>query len=195
MADKAKRTRKAKAAINVESGTIDFSFLATGGSFHADVHKLPDGIRAQLVLHGLKQKLGDAYADPDQDAESAVREVWHDLVSGTWSTRGEGGPRLTRLAKAVFEVYSGSKDWAESEETVQDYLDSLFFRDGKMFTAEADEDGAYEFEDDKEHKAALTAIRKSPKVKAVLDRLALEDMQKKAAASRQAAETGEDILA
>lgn len=194
MAEKAKRQRKAKVVTNVESGELTFNFV-DGGSFVAKSHLLPDGIRAQLTLHGLKQKLADAYADPDVDPRRVVPELFRELENGTWSTRGEGKPYTTRLAEAVFEVYQGSKPWAKSVETVQDYLSSLYLRDGKMFTQEPGDDGEFEFDNDDEHKAALAAIRKSPKVKAVLDRKALEDAQRRAAESAKNAETAEDILA
>ena len=197
----ATRQRKAKTVADTDTGTVRFDF-ASGGHFVAHADKLPQEIVNQLVLHGLKQKLADAYADPDADPREAVMEVYNDLLAGTWFTRGEGGPRLTQLAKAVFAAYAqepGKPAWMENEETIQAHLDTLYLvGEGEHVSFRNEmpnEDGTVEWEDDgKAHKAALSMLRKSGRVKAQLDRMALEAAKARADKSAKDAETGPSLF-
>lgn len=78
------------------------TFTATSGdAITIWVHDLNDSIRRQAMLHGLKQKVGDAAAisrNPDTgrsatdfDKLAAMQEVLSRLLSGQWNkVRGEG---------------------------------------------------------------------------------------------------------
>lgn len=73
--------------------------------FVARVSELPESIQKQLMLHGLAQKLGDAYSgaakedDPLAFAVAGVSSVWEQLLAGIWS-RG-GGRRISPLEEAT----------------------------------------------------------------------------------------------
>lgn len=69
-----------------------------------NVNDLPANIRADGLMHGINQKLGDEYAGESDvmDAVILVGDMWEQLKSGTWSTKGAGtGPRPTLLARAM----------------------------------------------------------------------------------------------
>ena len=67
---------------------------ADGTQLQCDLYKLGDDIKATLMAHGLKQKVGDAGAlgagSTDADKLTAMRAVWEMLLAGDWSKRGEG---------------------------------------------------------------------------------------------------------
>ena len=94
--------------VETESG-VRFLFGEEGsvGTIETDLNELNDEIRLKLALHGLKQKLGDAYAGEKDPAAAmkAVEEVYSRLKNGEWTTgRAGGGSRVGQLAKALARV-------------------------------------------------------------------------------------------
>lgn len=117
---------------------------------------LSDEVLAQAVLHGLKQKLVDAAAigrNPDTgrsatlaDKKAAVMTVYNRLLEGSWNApRGEGGMGSGGLLfRALCRLYS-----AKTPEQIREFLE------GKDKTAQA-------------------ALRKNPKVAAIIEELKAE---------------------
>ena len=90
--------------IETESGVV-FQFGENGevGTVETSLEELNDEIRLRLALHGLKQKLGDAYAGEKDPAAAmkSVQEVYERLRNGEWTTARSGGGRVGQLAKAL----------------------------------------------------------------------------------------------
>lgn len=122
------------------------------------LHSLTPEILAQAALHGLKQKLVDAAAisrNPDtgkpaspDDKWAAVMEVYERITSpgGTWNKTREGGAGGSGglLFRALVRMYP-----AKTPDALREYLD------GKT-------------------DAEKTALRKNPKVAAVIDEIRAE---------------------
>lgn len=92
---------------SIEDGAVTFTFA------HGPVYTVRPGqftaeIQGDLTLHGLSQKLGDAYADSKGNprvAEEYFLEVLEQLGNGEWAARrGEGAPRVSDLAQAYARV-------------------------------------------------------------------------------------------
>ena len=72
-----------------------------GRELSVSIEQLDDAIRTQAMMHGLKQKIGDAAAisrNPDtgrsattDDKFDAMAEVLNRLLSGAWNKTREGG--------------------------------------------------------------------------------------------------------
>lgn len=77
---------------------------------------LSDEMRERLIIHGMKGKLGDAYAGQPENAEEITDRVWQSLLAGDWRSGSEGGPRVTQLARALAEV--AGKSLEEAVETL-----------------------------------------------------------------------------
>ena len=105
-APKAKRVSKCDKTINLETGEVVFTF-ADGTVRKYEETDFPVAIQAHLLLHGLSQVGGDAYAGSETVAEAITA---HDgrianLRDGKWTVRtGGGGPRVTQLAEALFRA-------------------------------------------------------------------------------------------
>lgn len=82
-------------------GSVVTFIAATGERVSLDADTLPPEIRHTAMMHGLKQKLGDAAAisrNPDtgrsatvEDKLAAIREVALRLPVGPWNKTREGG--------------------------------------------------------------------------------------------------------
>ena len=93
-----KRTPAVTAEIN---GTRLVFTGDNGRELAVSADQLADDIRVQAMMHGLKQKIGDAAAisrNPDtgrsattDDKFDAMAEVLHRLLSGAWNKTREGG--------------------------------------------------------------------------------------------------------
>ena len=117
---------------------------------------IPETLYAQLMFHGLKQKLVDAAAisrdpetgrSPSIDAKrAAISAVWANLEAGEWSTRGtgSGGSAGSLLFRALVRLYP-DKD----ADTIREFLD------GK----------------DKKEQAAM---RRNPRVASVIEEIKAE---------------------
>lgn len=93
-----KRTPAVTAEIN---GTRLVFTGDNGRELAVSIEQLDDAIRTQAMMHGLKQKIGDAAAisrNPDtgrsattDDKFDAMAEVLNRLLSGAWNKTREGG--------------------------------------------------------------------------------------------------------
>ena len=96
--------------------------FAGGEQLEITAGQLSADIRAQALVHGLKQKLVDAAAIPRdtttgrsataQDKFEAVREVYERLLAGEWNKRREGGAGAGEgglLFEAVCRLYEGRR--------------------------------------------------------------------------------------
>ena len=94
--------------IDPASGDVTFTVVGTGETLTVNAKALSIDIQTRVVMHGLNAKVGDSAADPNVDAMKQLVSTWDQLVAGSWNTRGGGGgPRVTVLAEAMFEVQSG----------------------------------------------------------------------------------------
>ena len=164
----------AKKIVAVETGTVTFDF-GEAGSVVFDVNKCSEEMKLQLMLHGASQKVGDTYAGAKQatDGTEIEPEVWahgeavaavDKIYAGDWNVRrASGGPGITDLARALAEAMPDVTE-AEAAERLADAS--------------------------KEDKAAL---RKHPKIKAVLERLRAERAAAKAEAAEAAAGEAEPL--
>ena len=105
--------------IDLETGNVTFTVVDTGKGVTAnpaDYIKHPaqeikgflGDVGWRMLLHATNAKIGDSAASPDVDAITAMTATRDQLAEGMWNTRGSGGgPRVTVLAEAMFEVQSG----------------------------------------------------------------------------------------
>jgi hypothetical protein len=101
---KEKRASVAKKSYAEDGSAATFTF-ANGHVLTVALADIPAAIQARLVLHGLGQKVGDAYAgvkgivdDAIENAEAIVEM----LKNGEWTERAEGvGPRPSMVADAI----------------------------------------------------------------------------------------------
>ena len=108
---------------DIIEGKLIMTF-GNGESLSVDPATLSDEIRLASMLHGLKQKLGDAAAisrNPDtgrsaslDDKIAAVREVFDRITSpdGTWNKvreSGEGSGNGGLLFRALCNLYAGKR--------------------------------------------------------------------------------------
>ena len=91
---------------DVENGTVKFTVIETGAELVCNLADLPKELMNTALIHAVNAKVGDAAADPKQDAMAAMTQVWKQLTEGDWSARsgGEGAGRVTILAEAVANV-------------------------------------------------------------------------------------------
>ena len=104
----ADRTKVADKKVN-EGGTVEFQFVGDAGTLVCDPAQLSEEMKTQLILHGIKQKVGDAYSGVKGDVEEAVKlaqAAWDNLLAGRFSAAREssGTAGATELAKALAEV-------------------------------------------------------------------------------------------
>jgi hypothetical protein len=165
--------RNAQIAVSrVGHDELVFTF-ADGQDLRIDAGKLTNDIRHEAIMHGLKQKIGDAAAigrNPEtgrsatlSDKRAAMRAVVERLQAGAWNAeRGEGGaPAGGLLFAALVRMYAGKK----SDEDIRTFLA------GK---------------DDKQ-KAAL---RKNPRVAEIIEQIKAE----RAASGDDGEEPGAELL-
>jgi len=98
-----------------------------GRSVYVDLDELPDGIRLELLAHGLSQKLGDSYASAKGNIDFAYAEcsgVAEALMKGEWNRRGAGVGGL--LAQAIANL---------TGKVLADVMTALADMDGDVKTA------------------------------------------------------------
>ena len=137
-------------------GVLQLDF-ANGRGLMLDVQTLSPDVISQAVMHGLKQKLVDSAAitrDPETGRSAtvdtkfkAVEAVLNRLMEGEWNKRREGGPTGGLLKRALIKLYEGRK--------TPDQIEAFLAK-----------------QSDKE-KAAL---RKNPKVAAIIEELRAADL-------------------
>ena len=93
--------------LDIETGNVTFTIVATGKTLVVNASELTDDIRNRVILHGLNAKVGDSGGSPDVDAFTQLVSTWDQLKSGTWNTKGSAGPRVTVLAEAMHSVQNG----------------------------------------------------------------------------------------
>ena len=129
--------------------------FADGRGFTIRRDELSARIEAMAIVHGLKQKLVDAAAisrNPETgrsatiaDKYAAVKEVYDRLLAGAWNAEREGGGSGSLLFKALCRMYA-DKDPA----TLREWLD-------------------------KKTDAEKAALRKNPKVAALIVEIQAEN--------------------
>lgn len=84
-------------------------FVAKSGrTYVADFTRYPANIKAFMVFHGTKQKLGDEYADLDSedDCMEAMIELDGRLAEGKWTADRQGFAGISVLMRALMKVYA-----------------------------------------------------------------------------------------
>ena len=165
--------RNAQIAVSrVGHDTLKFSFADRQELTITASGLLPE-IRHEAVMHGLKQKIGDAAAigrNPEtgrsatlHDKRAAMQVVIERLQAGSWNAeRGEGGaPAGGLLFAALVRMYAGKK----SEESIREFL-----------SAKSDKEKA--------------ALRKNPRVAAIIEEIKAE----RAASGEDGEEPGAELL-
>lgn len=114
-------------AASVNGAVLTLAF-SNGRAIELDAAKLSETMRAQAMLHGLKQKLVDAAAISRNsetgraasvdDKFDAVNDVFTRLMAGEWNATREGGGNAGGLLhKALLRVYP-----AKTAEQITEYL-------------------------------------------------------------------------
>ena len=147
-----KRTPAIAATIHGEVLTLQFS---DGRILDIDSDELSEEVVGYATMHGLKQKLVDAAAisrNPENgraatvdDKYNAVKAVFDRLVAGQWNASREGGTAGGLLFRALCLMYEGRRTVG----AVREFL-----------VTKSD--------------AEKTALRKNPKVAAIIDTLRAE---------------------
>lgn len=151
---KAKRITRAK---DIEAGKVLFTVVESGKTLEAVLADLPPAIQTHLAIHGLNAKVGDAAADKEVDAFTAMTKVLEQLRNGEWgSGRTGGGGKISDLVEVLVKLEYGDV------EAVTAKLESL---------------------DDEKKKS----IRAHPAVKAELAELRAKRATEKAKSSKKAA--------
>ena len=80
-----------------------FSFESRDETFGPfDITSLSVETVARLVMHGLKQKLGDKNAKAND--HHGVEKTWATLVAGEWRIRGEAKPGLGKVESKMYSI-------------------------------------------------------------------------------------------
>ena len=110
-----KRPRKTSKVLDVASGTVTVNVKDGDkvlGHVVGDIGKMPAPIMRHLALHGLSQKLGDTYtsetngddAGTPEEGLVAMREIYAQLLAGTWTERQEGVGRSRITVEALAAI-------------------------------------------------------------------------------------------
>ena len=122
-------------------------------------------VLVRLAVHGSSQKFGDSYASagskeqPLSYAKGRVKEVHEQILAGDWRVTGEGGVKITQLARAL------ARATGNTEEDAQAVIN------GHAEAAGMTEAG---------HKAWLKELRAQDAIKAAIAAIKLEDAEKAA---------------
>jgi len=88
------------------------SFKRAGHNVTFSLKDLPDHIMAELIAHGLTQKVGDAAAGKEGEEALAKMEMTYDaLKQGEWGVRRSAAPGLTALETRMAELVAGQMDF------------------------------------------------------------------------------------
>lgn len=141
------RQRDIRATVNPDLNELKLEF-AHGKVLFVHPDKLTAELQRMAKLHGLKQKLVDAAAisrNPDtgrsatiEDKYAAVKAVYDRLLSGAWNEPREGGGAGSLLYKALCRMQP-----SKTPEAIREWLD-------------------------KKSDAEKAALRKNPKVAAII---------------------------
>lgn len=119
-----KRARIADKTVDYAAGTIEFAFK-NGESRTIRLDEFSDTIRQNLLVYGLSQKFGDAYASAEGNADTAVAlfdGMYEALSNGEWSDRASpipGGREASDLIEAIniHRQSTGKEPLTESQST------------------------------------------------------------------------------
>lgn len=137
-------------------GSTLYLTFANGEGLTVDANNLNPEVRDYATMHGLKQKLVDAAAisrNPEtgraasiKDKYNAVKTVFDRLLMGQWNAPREGGGGSGGLLfRALVRMYAGKK----TEDAIREFLES-------------------------KTDAEKTALRKNPKVAAIIEEIRAE---------------------
>ncbi len=162
-----------------EAVAVKFAFT-NGAEIVIDPKDLPKNVRDAALMHGLSQKVGDAYAgsanadgDPIAWAHEKAETVVANMMAGLWVTQREAGaPRVSMLLAAFKETVEAA---------------GKVFDEAKMQAKLVDE---------KTGAAFRKQVLANAAVKAVYDRMRREAAEAREAVSATAAEgvTIDDLL-
>jgi len=108
--EKAKKVKKLSKVVNGNVLTITES--TTGTVITVDATTLPSNIQANLVVHGLSQKLGDsAAALSGAEAVDAIQKTLEGLQKGEWTTRTPAAEKITK--SSILDTYNAMPDGKE----------------------------------------------------------------------------------
>ena len=111
-----------------EGDVLVMAEAITGTELRFDINDLPETIKANLMKHGMSQKLGDAAAGKSgQEAIDSINKVWDGLSKGDWSVRAPAAAKVDK--KAVLAKFaamdSSAKELLASNPETKDLLEKL----------------------------------------------------------------------
>lgn len=156
-------TSKAKKVVLEDLSGVAFQF-AHGTEITVMIADLPEDTVANLICHGLSQKLGDSYsgAKDSEEAQSFLEKVLQRLKDGEWKAAREGGGGGRGVSQLVEALHRATGKPIEDCNATIDAMD-----------------------DD-----AKKGLRAHPEIKAQLAQIKLEKAQE--AAEKAAAESEDD---
>ena len=108
--EKVKKAKKLSKVVNGNVLTITES--TTGTVITVDATTLPGNIQANLVVHGLSQKLGDSAAGTSgAEAVDAIQKTLEGLQKGEWTTRTPAAEKITK--SSILDTYNAMPDGKE----------------------------------------------------------------------------------
>lgn len=164
------RNRKATKSIDLDAGTVTFTFADGGEPLVVSGKSLPQSIQVHALLHGISQKVGDSYSGVDTPEQARVfaQAAVDQLMAGDWkqpATGGSGGTGDSVLCEALARASGHSLE------------------DATAVVAKLDDD-------------QRKALRKRPAVKAQIEAVKIERaMRRQKAAEEAAQQTGDDLAA
>lgn len=117
MADEAKaveeKVKKAKKLSKlVEGNILTITESVTGTVIKVDGSKLPQAIQANLIMHGLSQKLGDSAAGVSgKEAVDNINKTLEGLMKGEWTTRIPAAEKITK--SSIMDTYNAMPEGKE----------------------------------------------------------------------------------
>lgn len=87
----------------VGDGFVRFEF-ADGEFLQCTLDKIASAdVMARLALHGISQKVGDAYAGAEsiKEARMLAEGVWRNLVSGLWAVKATRGGKIVEALHRI----------------------------------------------------------------------------------------------
>lgn len=111
---------------SAEYPAVKFSF-ANGKEYDVNVKDLSEAMQQQAMVHGISQKLGDAYAKSESadEAEEKFLLALSAIEAGEWNSKrsGTGGLVVEALARAQGMELSEAKEvWERLDEEGQKKL-------------------------------------------------------------------------
>lgn len=100
----------------VEDGKVVFAFM-NGVDVVCDPKELPPAIIEELIIYGIKQKVGDKYAKCEgvTDAVLQAEHVWENLKAGIFNEKGGGNGNGGYVVEAMARYFSiGEKEALEA---------------------------------------------------------------------------------